>query len=135
MAKTPLYTEKANTLISKAKELDRFCQAIEQSQFKLPIASAEDIRASAHAIVHEADTMALPKRLIPAARAIGDGAYLIERLFTQGRTQDIERVGIDPESYQESRAYVHKALQALKGPARFYGADTEALDMTGGLYL
>ncbi|MCL2332162.1 MAG: hypothetical protein FWC54_01575 [Actinomycetia bacterium] len=135
MAKNLLYTAKATSLITRAKELERFCQAIEQASFMLTVLSAEDIRARAQAIVHEADTMALPKRLIPAARALGDGAWLIEQLIACAPARSHGHIMIDAEAYPEARAYTQKALEALKSPARFYGADTEVLETAGGLYL
>lgn len=135
MAKNPLHTAKATALITMAKELERFCSAIELADLKLTAISAEEMRARAQAIVHEADTTALPKRLIPSARAIGDGAYLLTHLIAQSQESADETVTIEASAYVQARAYIQKALEALKAPARAYGADIDALEMTGGLYL
>jgi len=136
MAKNPLHTTRAMTLISLAKELERFCGALEQSELQLSVISAEEMRSRTHAIIHEADTMALPKRLIPAARSVGDAAYLLERLLLQSleRPND-STVTLDATAYQETYNYTQKALEVLKSPARYYGADVDALEMSGGLYL
>jgi len=123
------------SLISLAKELERFCSALEQADFELTAVSAEEMRERAQAIIHEADTVALPKRLIPAARATGDAAYLIAQLIMRGQESAETNVRIDTENYREAQAYTQKALEALKTPACYYGADIDALETTGGLYL
>jgi len=118
-----------------AKELERFCSAIELANFKLTDVSAEEIRARVQVIVHEADTLALPQRLIPAARAIGDAAYLMTQLIMKSQEAVDTSVHIDAAAYLQAQAYTQKALEALKTPARYYGADSDALETTGGLYL
>lgn len=80
--------------------------------------------------------MALPKRLIPAARSVGDAAFLLERLLLRGLESPEDLiVTFDDESYQAALAYTQKALEMLKAPARYYGADIDALETSGGLYL
>jgi len=124
------------TLISLAKELDRFCGAIEQSELRLSEVSAEEMRSRTQAIISEADTMALPKRLIPAARSVGDAAWLLENLLLKSlAVVDDSTVVLDAAAWQETYAYTQKALEMLKSPARYYGADIDALEMAGGLYL
>ncbi|MCL2881368.1 MAG: hypothetical protein FWF45_00540 [Coriobacteriia bacterium] len=137
MARNPLHTARAVTLISLAKEIERFCGVLEQFDLRLSFISAEEMRSRAHAIAHEADTMALPKRLIPSARAVGDSAYLLEQLVLQGRAakDDDSVIVMSSETFQEACDYTQKALEALKFPARYYGADVDALEMSGGLYL
>jgi len=136
MAKNPLYTAKATALISLAKEVERFKEALDQAELRLDVQSAEEIALRARAIVHEADTMALPKRLIPAARAIADAAYLIDQLVSHGLGRAEASVAVfSIDKYQEVANYTQKALEALKLPALYYGADIDALETTGGLYL
>jgi len=124
-------------LISMAKEIERFCDVLYNADLQLTFISAEEMRSRAHAITHEVDTIALPKRLIPAARAVGDSAYLLEQLVLKSGLASIDdpMIELDSEAFQETVNYTQKALEALKLPARYYRADVESLEMSGGLYL
>ncbi|MCL2324070.1 MAG: hypothetical protein FWC48_00625 [Actinomycetia bacterium] len=135
MLRNPLYTAKATRLISWAKELERFCQAIELAELTLTFVSSDEMRSHCQTIVHDADTLALPQRLIPAARALGDAAYLLEEALTGGVSNAEGTVVIDEEAYRRAHAYTLKALEALRSPARRYGADMDQLETVGGLYL
>ena len=136
MARNLLHTAKAVKLISLIKEVEHFCATLEQTDLSLNRLAAEEIALRMRDIVHEADTVALPKRLIPAARAIGDAAYLLDQLISERLTaSDDLIVTFDATDYQRTVDYTQKALEALKLPALYYGADVGALETSGGLYL
>ncbi len=136
MTKNPLYTTKASFLITEIKEIERFNLALESAELKATSTFIEEISLRTGEIVHECDTVALPKRLIPAARNIADAAWMLNDFI--GKPSEVHEDGsyqFEASEFTLVQDYAHKALESLKMPAQYYGADVETLAVAGGLYL
>jgi len=97
-----------------------------------------EVAARAQVLADELDVMALPKRLIPAAKALSDAAYVVAReagkvLHEENGDLALEMLGsVDLEAVSQA---FEAATIAVSGACRLCGVDEDSTVYGGGLYL
>jgi len=97
-----------------------------------------EVASRAQVLADELDVMALPKRLIPAARALSDAAYVVAReagkvLHDEKGDRALEELGsIDLEAVSH---VFEVATSAVSSACRSCGVDEDSTVYGGGLYL
>jgi len=97
-----------------------------------------EVASRAQVLADELDMMALPKRLVPAAKALGDAAYVVAReagkvLHDENGDRALEMLGsIDLEAV--SRVF-EAATTEVSSACGSCGVDEDSTVYGGGLYL
>ena len=97
-----------------------------------------EIESRAHVLEDELDAVALPKRLIPAAEALADAAFVVAREAGKVRSETIDDSALEAlgsiDLSAVARAF-EKATTAIADTCELCGMDEDAAVYGGGLYL
>ena len=97
-----------------------------------------EVESRAQVLADELDAMALPKRLVPAADALGDAAYVVAREAGKIGFDDIDDSALEALGSIDLEAVARvfaDASTAIAGVCGLCGMDEDAAVYGGGLYL